>query len=143
MRLCPSRDGARKYAVTLYQTITTALNPYYEQCYAPQGLGMLFLMVTIVTHSVTIVTLLAMIERNPPELTLRLLLKRADKKQVELAEKTGLSRDAIRAYVAGRRMPSFDNAALLARELGVSFKTLAVSLGIDIEDIPDDEPPTD
>ncbi|WP_245602583.1 helix-turn-helix domain-containing protein [Gloeothece verrucosa] len=95
---------------------------------------------TIVTHSVTIVTLLGMIEKkDTSEITLRLLLKRADIKQVKLAELTGLSRDAIRAYVAGRRMPSLDNAALLARELGVSFKVLAQAFGIDVNNIPDDE----
>ena len=34
---------------------------------------------------------------------------------------------------------SFDNAIALARELGVSLKTLAKAMKLDVTDIPDDE----
>ena len=38
----------------------------------------------------------------------------------------------------GRRIPRFDNAIALARELNVSLKVLARAMNLDVENIDDD-----
>lgn len=53
---------------------------------------------------------------------LKELLKAADWTAQELAEKTGLSKPSIKAYMRGVREPSFSNAARIAKAFG---KTLS------------------
>lgn len=60
--------------------------------------------------------------------------------QKTLAEKAKISTRIITYYEAGERIPTLDNAVAIAHELNVSLKTLARSLGISCEGIPDDIP---
>ncbi|ARI81655.1 hypothetical protein C789_4904 [Microcystis aeruginosa FACHB-905 = DIANCHI905] len=46
----------------------------------------------------------------------------------------------INSWVAKKKNPRLDNALVLCRELGISLKTLAQSLGLDTTGIPDDSP---
>jgi transcriptional regulator with XRE-family HTH domain len=72
--------------------------------------------------------------------TLKALISDARTSQREISSKTGLSERTINDWVAGKKVPRLDNAVILARELGVSLKTLAASIGLDTTNIPDDEP---
>ena len=73
-------------------------------------------------------------------LTLKQLIARCNITQRDLAKKTGISERAINEWVAGKYIPRLDNAIVVSRELGVSLKTLAQSLGLDTTGIPDDSP---
>lgn len=74
-----------------------------------------------------------------PEIpTLKLLRERLEISQEELARRVDLSFRTIGDWENGRKMPRFDNAISIARELGVSLKTLAKSMGLDVSGIPDD-----
>ena len=48
---------------------------------------------------------------------------------------------SISDWENGRKLPRFDRAVLLAIELGVSLKTLAAALDLEIEKVPDDITP--
>jgi transcriptional regulator with XRE-family HTH domain len=74
------------------------------------------------------------------ELTLKTLLSSADITQQELANKIGVSVSLIGFYVARKKTPGLDKAISMARELGVSLKTLARAMGYDVSGIPDDRP---
>lgn len=58
--------------------------------------------------------------------------------QGELGSKLGLSYRTIAEWESGRKLPRFDNAVALARELGVSLKVLAKAMQINVEGVPDD-----
>ncbi|MBD0345553.1 MAG: helix-turn-helix transcriptional regulator [Coleofasciculus sp. Co-bin14] len=53
----------------------------------------------------------------------------------------GLSYRTIAEWESSRKLPRFDNAVALARELGVSLKVLAKVMQINAEGVPDDELP--
>lgn len=76
-------------------------------------------------------------EKQP---TLKNLLEASELTEPELSQKMGVGIRIISDWKAGRKMPRFDNAISLARELGVSLKTLARAMNLDVSEIPDDEP---
>jgi transcriptional regulator with XRE-family HTH domain len=80
-------------------------------------------------------------ESVTPVLTLKELIARANTTQRDLAKKTGISERSINEWVARKYIPRFDNAIAVSRELGISLKTLANSIGLDTTGIPDDRPP--
>jgi transcriptional regulator with XRE-family HTH domain len=71
---------------------------------------------------------------------LKALIEDAGITQRELSKRTGIAEVTINTWVSGRKMPRFDNAIVLAKELKVSLKTLAKSLGLDVSSLPDDLP---
>ncbi len=80
-------------------------------------------------------------DTNPEEITLKKLRESLDVSQGELGSRLNLSYRAIAEWESGRKIPRFDNALALARELGVSLKVLARAMGLDPEGVPDDESP--
>jgi transcriptional regulator with XRE-family HTH domain len=70
--------------------------------------------------------------------TLKTLIAAAHTTQRQLSRDIDIAEVTINTWVSGRKMPRLDNAALVAAELGVSFKTLARSLQIDVSRIPGD-----
>jgi DNA-binding XRE family transcriptional regulator len=79
-------------------------------------------------------------ENNDQELTLKGLRERLDLSQEGLGRRISLSYRTIAEWESGRKIPRFDNAIALARELGVSLKTLAKAMRLDVAGVPDDEP---
>jgi transcriptional regulator with XRE-family HTH domain len=77
-------------------------------------------------------------EPTEQDLTLKSLRNSLDISQEQLARRLNLSFRTIGEWEGGKKMPRFDNALALARELGVSLKTLAKAMRLDIEGIPDD-----
>ncbi len=71
--------------------------------------------------------------------TLKTLREGADLTQPQLSQRMGVGIRIIGDWESGKKIPRFDNAVALARELGVSLKTLAKAFRIDVEGIPDDE----
>jgi transcriptional regulator with XRE-family HTH domain len=61
--------------------------------------------------------------------------------QPELKARIGVGTRIISDWENGRKLPRFDNAVALARELGVSLKVLAKVMQINVEGVPDDELP--
>lgn len=82
-------------------------------------------------------------EPNLNEVTLKDLIARANTNQRELSKTTGIPEITINTWVARKSVPRFDNALILARALDVSLKTLAESIGLRVENIPDDAPTAD
>ena len=78
-------------------------------------------------------------ETNSAGITLKTLREGRGITQGELGSKLGLSYRAIAEWESGRKLPRFDNAVALARELGVSLKVLATAMQINVEGVPDDE----
>lgn len=74
---------------------------------------------------------------HPP--TLKALRERAKLTQPELKARIGVGTRIISEWENGRKIPRFDNAVALARELGVSLKVLAKVMQINVEGVPDDE----
>jgi transcriptional regulator with XRE-family HTH domain len=72
--------------------------------------------------------------------TLKQLIEQAKISQRELSKRTGIAEVTINSWVARKKIPRLDNALILCRELGVSLKTLSVSIGLDTAGIPDDSP---
>ena len=72
--------------------------------------------------------------------TLKQLIECANITQRELSKRTGIAEVTINSWVAKKKNPRLDNALVLCRELGISLKTLAHSLGLDTTGIPDDSP---
>jgi transcriptional regulator with XRE-family HTH domain len=70
--------------------------------------------------------------------TLKALRELANYSQKEISQRVGVNYSAYQAWESGRSVPKFDNAVMLARELNVSLKTLAKSIGQDTTEIPDD-----
>jgi transcriptional regulator with XRE-family HTH domain len=81
-------------------------------------------------------------DRQPADITLKTLREGSGMTQGELGKKLGLSYRAIAEWESGRKIPRFDNAVALARELGVSLKVLARAMQIEVEGVPDDETPS-
>lgn len=75
------------------------------------------------------------------EPTLKNLIEAAGTTQRQIGKDIGIAEVTINTWVARKKIPRFDNAIALARELGVSLKTLAKSMRLDTSGIPDDEPP--
>lgn len=76
--------------------------------------------------------------QNQPEPTLKSLIEAAGTTQRQLSKDLDIAEVTLNTWVAGRKMPRFDNALAVARELKVSLKTLAKSMGMDVSGIPDD-----
>lgn len=72
------------------------------------------------------------------EQTLKSLRNQLNLSQEELARRLNLSFRTIGDWEGGKKMPRFDNAIALARELGISLKTLARAMQLDVEGVPDD-----
>ncbi|AFZ31654.1 helix-turn-helix transcriptional regulator [Gloeocapsopsis crepidinum LEGE 06123] len=73
------------------------------------------------------------------DLTLKLLRERTGLSQEKLGRRLDLSLRTVGDWETGKKIPRFDNAIALARELGVSLKTLAKAMKLDVEGVPDDE----
>jgi transcriptional regulator with XRE-family HTH domain len=71
--------------------------------------------------------------------TLKTLRESAELTQPQLSQRMGVGIRIIGDWESGKKIPRLDNAVALARELGVSLKTLAKAFRIDVEGIPDDE----
>ena len=76
------------------------------------------------------------LENEPP--TLKTLREGADLTQPQLSQRLGVGIRIIADWESGRKMPRFDNAIALARELGASLKELARSMRMDVSSIADD-----
>ncbi len=70
--------------------------------------------------------------------TLKALRELANYSQKEISQRVGVNYSAYQAWESGRSVPKFDNAVMLARELNVSLKTLAKSMGQDTTELRDD-----
>ena len=84
-----------------------------------------------------------MTSENQPESqsTLKKLRERVNLTQPELSDRIGVGIRIISDWESGRKLPRFDNAVALARELGISLKVLAKAMQINVEGVPDDELP--
>lgn len=60
--------------------------------------------------------------------------------QEDLGRRINLSYRTIAEWEGGRKVPRFDNAIALARELGIPLKDLAKSLRLEVEGLIDDVP---
>jgi transcriptional regulator with XRE-family HTH domain len=76
---------------------------------------------------------------NPTEITLKALRESLKMTQEELGRRLCLSYRTIAEWESGRKLPRFDNAVGLARELGVSLKVLAQTMEINVEGVADDQ----
>jgi transcriptional regulator with XRE-family HTH domain len=75
---------------------------------------------------------------NNPEITLKGLIEQAGTNQRRLSRDSGIAEVTINSWVAGKYSPKLDNATLVAKALGVSLKSLAKSMRIDVTGVPDD-----
>lgn len=71
--------------------------------------------------------------------TLKALIEAAGTTQRQLSKEIDVAEVTLNTWVAGKKMPRFDNAIALARQLGVPLKVLARSIGIDVSGVPDDD----
>ncbi|MFB2983652.1 helix-turn-helix domain-containing protein [Microseira sp. BLCC-F43] len=72
--------------------------------------------------------------------TLKSLRERANLTQPELSRRMNVGIRIIGDWERGESIPRFDRAVALARELGVSLKVLAKTMGIDAADLVNDTP---
>ncbi len=72
--------------------------------------------------------------------TLKSLIETAGFTQKSFAKAMNLSLSIITYYIAGEKLPRVDRFLEMARQLQVSPKTLAKSMGLDVSGIPDDVP---
>lgn len=79
-------------------------------------------------------------KQSEEQLTLKMLREGVNLTQPELSRRMNVGIRIIGDWESGRKIPRFDNAVALARELGVSLKVLARAMGLDVEGVPDDEP---
>lgn len=70
-------------------------------------------------------------------ITLKELIKEKGLTQRGLHKKTGIPEITINTWVAGKYIPTLDNAVRVAIALEVDLKTLAQSIGIDVNGLPD------
>jgi transcriptional regulator with XRE-family HTH domain len=70
--------------------------------------------------------------------TLKHLIKDAGMNYDTLATKLGVDKSQISYWNTGKKTPRLDNAARLAKELGVSLRCLSQALGVDVAGIPND-----
>jgi len=75
---------------------------------------------------------------NDPEITLKGLIEQAGTNQRQLSRDSGIAEVTINSWVAGKYSPKLDSATLVAKALGVSLKSLAKSMRIDVTGLPDD-----
>lgn len=78
---------------------------------------------------------------NQEQPTLKTLRESRELTQPELSRRLNVGIRIIGHWESGTKLPRFDNAIALARELGVSLKTLAKAMRLDVTGLPDDEPP--
>jgi transcriptional regulator with XRE-family HTH domain len=71
---------------------------------------------------------------NDPEITLKGLIEQAGTNQRQLSRDSGIAEVTINSWVAGKYSPKLDSATLVAKALGVSLKSLAKSMRIDVPD---------
>jgi transcriptional regulator with XRE-family HTH domain len=81
-----------------------------------------------------------MTDLNEKKSPLRLLREAAELTRSELGRRIGVTERQIYDWENGIKLPRVDRAVALARELGVSIHTVCRVLGIDVTDIPEDEP---
>lgn len=79
---------------------------------------------------------------NQEQPTLKTLRESKELTQPELSRRLNVGIRIIGHWESGTKLPRFDNAIALARELGVSLKTLAKAMQMDVTGVPDDEPLT-
>lgn len=75
---------------------------------------------------------------DDPETTLKGLIEQAGTNQRQLSRDSGVAEVTINSWVAGKYSPKLDSATLVAKALGVSLKSLAKSMRIDVTGLPDD-----
>ena len=80
-------------------------------------------------------------QNNQDQPTLKALREGAKLTQPQLSQRIKVGIRIIGDWERGESKPRFDRAVDLARELGVSLKTLAKSMHIDVSGVPDDVPP--
>jgi transcriptional regulator with XRE-family HTH domain len=68
---------------------------------------------------------------------LLIILEAAGITQRQLSKELNIAEVTLNTWVAGKKMPRFDNAVILAKRLNVSLKVLAASMRIDTEGLPD------
>lgn len=78
-------------------------------------------------------------ENSQDQLTLKTLRESAGLTQPELSRRINSGIKTIGDWERGIYTPSFDRAIALARELGVSLKTLAKSMKMDVSGVPDEQ----
>lgn len=76
--------------------------------------------------------------QNQHQPTLKELRESLKLSQEDLGRRINLSYRTIAEWEGGRKMPRFDNAIAIARELGVSLKVVASAMRLDVEGVPDD-----
>ena len=59
--------------------------------------------------------------------------------QPELSKRLNVGIRSVVAWERGEYVPGFERAIALAKELGVSLKTLAKAMQLDVSEVPDDE----
>jgi transcriptional regulator with XRE-family HTH domain len=70
--------------------------------------------------------------------TLKTLRQNLQLTQEELSRRLDLSFRTVGDWETGKKLPRFDNAATLSRELGVSLRTLARAMHINVAGVPGD-----
>jgi transcriptional regulator with XRE-family HTH domain len=70
--------------------------------------------------------------------TLRTLRQNLQITQEELSRRLDLSFRTVGDWETGKKLPRFDNATTLSRELGVSLRTLAKAMQINVTGVPAD-----
>jgi len=70
--------------------------------------------------------------------TLKTLRQNLQLTQEELSRRLDLSFRTVGDWETGKKLPRFDNAATLSRELGVSLRTLAKAMHINVAGVPGD-----
>lgn len=70
--------------------------------------------------------------------TLKTLRLDLDITQEELSRRLDLSFRTVGDWETGKKLPRFDNATALSRELGVSLKALAKAMRINVAGVPGD-----
>lgn len=78
--------------------------------------------------------------QNQEQPTLKTLRESRELTQPELSRRLNVGIRIIGHWESGTKLPRFDNAIALARELGVSLKTLAKAMRLDVTGVSDDEP---
>jgi len=76
-------------------------------------------------------------DNQEPE-TLKTLRQNLQLTQEELSRRLDLSFRTVGDWETGKKLPRFDNAATLSRELGVSLRTLAKAMHINVAGVPGD-----
>lgn len=78
-------------------------------------------------------------EGNQPEQTLKSFRESLQLSQEDLGRRLNLSYRTIAEWESGRKVPRFDNAIALARELGISLKKLGKAMKLDVDGVPPDD----